>query len=132
MAKNNKFKTFKDILLKKGFLSDVLSTASYGNPWFAFGTHTDTDTETYETAKALYTCREDIWAYVLIHGGFLLVEDVEEEKEFKLSLKDFERALKSLALNYPSQYAAIMDESGDLYDYDALIQVAVFKEVVYG
>lgn len=136
-----KFNSVKQLLNDHEWLTDVLSTASYGNSWFQFGTHVDTPDEVYETAKSLYDCREEIWAYVLQHGGFLLVTDIEDcdcdddedyGKDYKISLKDFKNKFMKFVLNYPNQYAAIMDETMDLYDADALLQVVVFGEVVYG
>lgn len=125
-------KTIKSIVNNKEFLVNFLSTASYGSTWFAFGTHTDTPKEIYENAKLLNECREEIWADVLLNGGFLLVEDVEEEKDYKVSIKDIEKGFATFMLECPQAYARIMDEEDDFYDDDALMQVIVFGEVVYG
>lgn len=124
-------KSVKDLLTQE-FLSDLLSNASYGNSWFAFGTHKDTPEEVYQAAKSIYECREDIWAYNLLHGGYLLVEDVEEETDYKLSLKDIIKGMKIMILNYPRMYASLMYDGGDIYDNDAVIQCAVFGELTYG
>ena len=114
------------------FLTDLLSGASYGSSWFAFGTHKDTPDDVYQAAKDCYECREDIWAYNLLHGGFLLVADVEEDEDYRLSLKDIIKGFEIVMLNYPRMYASIMKEEGDFYDYDAVIQCAVFGELTYG
>lgn len=114
------------------FLTDILCSASYGSSWFYFGTHQDTPKSIYEDAKTCYECREDIWAYILLHDGFLVIEDIEEEEEHKISLKDIIKGFKIVMLNYPQQYADIMEENGDYYDYDAVIQCAVFGDIVYG
>lgn len=125
-------KTIKNIVNNKEFLVNFLSTASYGSTWFAFGTHTDTPREIYENAKLLNECREEIWADVLLNGGFLLVEDVEEEKDYKVSINDIEKGFTTFMLECPQAYARIMDKEDDFYDDDALMQVIVFGEVVYG
>lgn len=125
-------KSIKDIIYRKEWLSDWLSTATYGNPWFAFGTHKDTPDDVYDLAKRFGECREDIWAYVLLHGGTLLVEDVEEEEDHAVTMKDVEKGFLIFMLNCPTQYAALMDETADIYDADALMQCIVFGEVVYG
>lgn len=124
-------KSVKELFTQE-FLSDLLSSASYGSSWFAFGTHKDTPDDVYQAAKDCYECREDIWAYNLLHGGYLLIEDVEDEKEYKLSLKDIIKGFKIVMFNYPNMYASIMDDGGDLYDNDAVIQCAVFGELTYG
>jgi hypothetical protein len=133
MENVKKFNSFNELLNDHDWLTDVLATAIYGSPWFHVSTHADTDDETYKSAKVFsHDCREDIWAYVLQHGGYLLVVDTEDEKEYKISLKDFEDKIVKFVLNCPSQYAAIMDETMDLYDADALLQTVVFGEVIYG
>lgn len=133
MENVKKFNSFNELLNDHDWLTDVLATAIYGSPWFHVSTHADTDDETYKSAKVFSHCREDIWAYVLQHGGYLLVVDTEDdEKEYKISLKDFEDKIVKFVLNCPSQYAAIMDETMDLYDADALLQTVVFGEVIYG
>lgn len=125
-------KSVKSIVSDKEFLVNFLSTASYGSTWFAFGTHKDTPKDIYENAKLLNECREEIWADVLLNGGFLLVEDVEEEKDYKVSLKDIEKGFKTFMVECPRAYANIMNEEDDYFDDDALMQVIVFGEVVYG
>ena len=127
----SKIKSVKDIITNKEWLSEWLSTATYGSPWFRFGVHVDTDNEMYKVAKLRNECREDIWADVLLNGGFFLVEDVEEEKSYKLSIKDIEKGFKKFMLKCPNQYAALMDETADLYDADALMQVIIFGELTY-
>lgn len=125
-------KSIKKIVNNKEFLVNWLADASFTPFWAKFGVHIDTPNDVYENAKLVNECREDIWAEVLLNGGFLLIEDVEEEKEYKVSLKDVEKGLKTLIFNYPRNYANIMTEEGDFYDYDALLQCVVFGDVVYG
>ena len=130
MAK--KINSVKAIITNHEWLTNWLSDASYGNYWASFGTHQDTDKELYETAKTMYDCREDIWAYILINGGYLLIEDREEEKEYKVSIKDIEKGFKKFMFHYPRQYANIMTEEGDMLDADCLLQTIVFGEEIYG
>lgn len=132
-----KFNSVKEVLTKE-FLSDWLSTATYGSFWCNCSTHKDTSDELYKKAKEKNECREDIWAYILLHGGSINVVDVEEledgneEAEHKVMLRDIENALPLFMLNYPKQWAAIMDETMDLYDADALLQFIVFGDLIYG
>lgn len=132
-----KYNSIKDVLTKT-FLSDWLSTATYGSFWCDCCVHKDTSDEVYVQAKKNNDCREDVLADVLLNGGALNICDVEEceegneEGEHKMTLADIENALPLFMLNYPSQWGAIMDETGDLYDADALLQFVVFGDVIYG
>ena len=126
-------KSIKKIVNNKEFLVDWLANHIYiPSFWAKIGVHIDTPNDVYENAKLVNEGREDIWAEVLLNGGFLLIEDVEKEKEYKVSLKDVEKGLKTLIFNYPRNYANIMTEEGDFYDYDALLQCVVFGDVIYG
>lgn len=133
------YKSIKDVLTKK-FLSDWLSTAIYGNFWCECSTHVDTTDDVYENAKKNNTCREEIWADVLLNGGALNIVDVEEwdlddensEAEHKLTLADIEKVIPLFMLNYPRQWANIIEGQDDLIDADALLQFAVFGDWIYG
>ena len=83
-------------LKQKEFLVDFLSTATYGSFWAQFGKHKDTPDDVYQNAKANNECREEVWADVLLNGGFFLVVDAEEGDEYKLSLKDFIKGASKL------------------------------------
>ena len=133
MAKIN---SVKEILTHE-FLTDWLSTALYGSSWFDCATHKDTSDEVYEKAKKENDTREDVWADVLLNGGALNVIDMEEadgsgEGEYKMTLEDIEEAIPLFTLNHPSEWASIMDETGDIYDSDALLQFVIFGDVQYG
>ena len=123
-------RTIKE-LFTHDFICNILCTAFYDSSWFAFGVHQDTDKQIYEDAKTCYECREDIWTYVLMHNGYIIIEDIEEEEDYKLSLKDLIKGFKTLMLNYPQHYANIMTKNADYYDCDAVIQCAIFGEIVY-
>lgn len=125
-------KSIKAIVSNKDFLVGFLADVSYDNYWASFGTHQDTPKEVYENAKAVNECREEVWADVLLNGGFLLVEDREEEKDHKVSLKDIEKGFKKFIFACPRNYANIMCEDSDFYDVDNLLQTIIFGEVVYG
>ena len=134
MAKINSVKD----LFNQEFLCDLLSTASCGSFWFHCGVHKDTPSKIYKNARKKYECAEDIWAYCLLHGGFINIVDVEENEEnpengqHKISLEDIIKGMKIVILNYPKIYAALMDESADLFDADAVIQCSVFGDIIYG
>lgn len=125
--------SIKEIFTQE-FLSNLLSTASYGSPWFVFTVHKDTDDKTYNEAKSLYECREDRWAYILLNGGSLNIVDVddEDEEEHKVTLDDIVKGFEIVMFNYPEQYCSLMTENDDFYDADSVIQCAIFGELTYG
>ena len=67
-------------------------------------------------------CREDIWAQILFNGKPLILID-EEGESHNLYLKDIEE----LHVNW--QW---LEDNGDFYDNNAILQRAVYGEVVYG
>ena len=119
-------------IVNREFISDLLSGALYDSPWFRCGTHKDTPTEVYQSAKDANDCAEDVWAYVVVNGGYLLIEDIEEQKEYKIDYKKIIKGFKRFMIDDPRHYAEIMCEEGDFWSYDSLLQTIVFGEVIYG
>lgn len=130
MAKR-KNRSVKAIVGNKDFLTSLLSGAIYGSPWFSGGVHQDTPKEIYQAARDCNECAEDIWADVLLQGGFVLIEDFEDGVDYKISLKDVEKGFRRFMVDDPRHYADIMLEEADFYGYDALLQTIVFGEVQY-
>ena len=134
MAKIN---SVKDLFTHE-FLMDILCTASYGSFWFECSVHKDTPYEVYKTAKENFECREDIWTDCLLNGGYIDICDVEEcdgetdDREYKIGLDDIVKGFEIVMLKYPQLYANIMEETYDIYDADAVIQCAVFGDIIYG
>lgn len=128
------------------FLTDLLSTASYGSFWFeAFAfinsaianvAHPSQKAlkqkELYDSASKKYDCREEIWADILLNGGELYILDVEEDERHTITLDDIIKGFKIVRDKYPHFYKDIMEENYDLIGADAVIQCAVFDELVYG
>ena len=123
---------FMDGVFTHQFLSNLLTTASYGSFWFSVSYRDCNPEILIEGARNLHECREDIWAEILLKGGQICVMDAEEEKDYFLKLEDIKRGFLLTMLNYPTMYAALMDETEDLYDADCVIQCAVFGEQTYG
>lgn len=126
-------KMIKDIkeVFNQEFLMNLLCTASCNSFWFTCSVHEDTPKSVINKAKSLECC-EDKWAYCLLHGGSINIYDFEEATDHKLTLKQIIDGFKIVMLNYPKMYAAIMDKTYDLYDADAVIQCAVFGDIIYG
>ena len=131
MEEKKVYKTV-DELLTEEFLSDWLSTASYGNIWCSVFIHNDTSDSLYNEAKEIKETREDEMAYILKRGGSILVIDEEEERDYKVTYEDIKNGIQTFVLNYPRQWAAIVEGDADLYDADILLQWIVFGEYVYG
>ena len=114
-------------------LINFLSTASYDSFFFSFrvkkGTYEDFLTpEEYDTLD----CCEDKWAHVLQRGGSIQIFDIEEEETFPLDLGQILTGATKLMEENPVAMQRIFDGEDDFYDNDAIIQYAIFGEIVYG
>lgn len=124
---------FIDNTFTKTFLSDLFSTAFYGSSWFCVSYSEVNDEALIKDVKSKNDCREDIWADLLLRGGKIAVSDIEDgEKTHVLTLDDIKNGFVIVMAKYPSMFEAIVEETEDLYDADAVIQCAIFGEVVYG
>lgn len=130
MAK--KIRSIKSIITKKDFISCVLSDALYNSPWFRCKVSSSTPQSLVDEARSKHDCREDIWEHILLGGGSITIIDPEDEKTYEVDLKAFEKGFKLFMLNEPRHYGDLMNECGDFYTADALLQTIVFGEVVYG
>ncbi len=114
---------------KQKNVEDLLSVASYGSPWFEYGA-LKKFSEKYPPEQFEY--REERWAKILLDGGYIMVYDVEDEKDHKLTLKMLKKAWRSDESQVVRAKANILDDDYDLYDADAIVQCAIFGEVLYG
>lgn len=115
-------------------LVNILSGATYGSDWL----------EIYATREERGKikidggdCREDVWAKILLAGGTVQAVDHndDEETEYPLTLTDFKEAFTILGRESKSALMNIIEDEGmnaDYYDYNNLLQCAMFKEIVYG
>ena len=121
-------------------LSYILSGALYGSSW-ASADYKKEDKEKYNTPE--HDCFEDILTDILLGGGKILItdeeelaeaEDEEEEKaaEHWLGLEDFQQALHTLKEDFHGMWSDLVDEQADYFTYDSILQLACFKELVYG
>ena len=67
-------------------------------------------------------CREDIWAQILFNGKPLILTD-EEGENHNLYLTDIENQ----HVNWEW-----LENNGDFYDNNAILQKDIFGEVIYG
>lgn len=125
-------KSNKSFVNDKEFLVCFLADATYDTYWAQVSVSDKNDAALVAAARDKNECREDIWADVLLGGGVLDVYDYEDEENHEISLKSVEKGFNKLMREYPHNYANIKDENYDFYDVDALLQVIVFGEVIYG
>jgi hypothetical protein len=59
------------------------------------------------------------------------VKDPEDGKHHKLTLAKIKKGLQILAKKYPDHYADIVGENDDMYTGDALVQCALFGNIIY-
>lgn len=124
-----KYKMNMEYLDKQENLEDLLATASCGSPWFEYGALKKFSKQ-YPPEQ--FTCREERWAKILLDGGYIMVCDVEDEKDYKLTLEMLKKAWQSDDPQVARAKADILDDDYDIYDADAIIQCALFGEVLYG
>lgn len=136
-------------------LVNLFSTSTYGSEWLSIGTPIG-------ASKGLLTeddCREDAWAKVILAGKKLFFYDyyAEDENEFygnqphtwskngdgegimryEFTLEDIENGIaKCIDLGgWVSDCAfhlVFSPENLDLYEAEAIMQVIVFGEIIYG
>lgn len=115
---------------------NILNIGLFGSPWFCVSTPNFTHKEknkyitaTKEEMKGWD--KEDLWAHILSNGGFIEVEDVRKETTHFLTLEKIKIACEILKNAYPQMYVNIMEENGDFRDNDAVIQIAIFGDIIY-
>lgn len=71
--------------------------------------------------------------YPLNEGGALIIRDNEAEgAQFTLDSAALERGLQLMATKYPKHFADIIEENDDGDTSDALVQLSIFGDVIYG
>lgn len=101
------------------------------------------DRKSYNAAKkqliaegAILPCVEDIWARMLLNGGSMEFTDPEDGREIEVNIHDIAKAV----IDYGNSHVAsdlgpslkAIAEDGDFYDADAVIQFAMYGNVIYG
>lgn len=113
---------------------NVFATATQGSDWLLMKVAKDKKSQQLkmEANKKDLNCREDIWAYVLEHGGKVVCYDGEEDEEHEITMEDYKKGFDIFIQQCPKHYADLMCDDGDYYTSDALMQCVMFGEVVYG
>ena len=82
-------------------------------------------------------CREDVWLQILADGNSLILTETDEGggNDHKLTLL---KLLKGIDMYFKSDYGCKaknfeeLEENGDFYDNEAILQLAIFGDVIYG
>lgn len=71
--------------------------------------------------------------YPLNEGGSLTIRDNEDGgKQYKLDMKAVKRGLELMAQRYPKYFTEILSGNDDGNTSDALVQLALFGDLIYG
>lgn len=115
----------KKIVTDREWLTNWLSDAFYSSPWFEVSKYYPPSTSSSDV------CREEKWVSALLNGGYIVVDDPEENKRHKVTLEDIIKGFGKFIFDCPEQYANMMTENYDFYDADCLLQIVIFGEVTY-
>lgn len=88
--------------------------------------------EQYENCKNTEgDCIEDKMADVLLNGGKVIITDLEDEEDKELTIY---KLLDACSTDEGYDYAKtlLIDEDGDYFTANNLLQLALYGEVVYG
>lgn len=130
--------TVKILKLTLEELSNIISTAFYGNEYMAIG---------YKGNPSIsHDCFEDNAAQVLLDGGTILVTDQEADGDiygnlpkyrdgnghvfYKVTLEDILKGASNLECLEMIQ--SLLNGNGDMYTGWNLFQRIVFGEIIYG
>lgn len=69
---------------------------------------------------------------VLTDSGCWVIRPVDEDRVYHLNRADIQRALRNIGDRRPGLFDRLMGGHYDAADADALVQTALFGEVVYG
>lgn len=117
---------------------DIVNLLSFEGGGFDYWAIISTEDDTYEAASRRLTkrlknkhemiCYEDILANILENGGELTITDRADDKEFTL---DMDMLLKGYKL-YFENGGDLDSDNMDANDADAILQYALFGELIYG
>lgn len=124
--------TITKVELTKDDVVTILADALYGCDYLSV----KNDEEFYERYeevkdKTADPCIEDKIADILFDGGAVTITDLEEEEDCILTLEGLYKAIKTEE-GYDYAKTLLIDEDGDYYTANNLLQMALFGEVVYG
>lgn len=75
---------------------------------------------------------EPYYKKAMSDGHHVKIRDICGEGEYFINLTSIRQGLTVMADKYPKHLHDIITERGDAYTGDALIQCAVFGEIIYG
>ena len=128
-----KVKVTYEYELDHTLLTDILSTALTGNDLWTV----DWSEEDMKAVKANHPeitdwCIEDVLAALLEDGKTFTLIDNEEDKEYAVTAEMFANGIALYEKDHGTIQSIMEDSDFDLWDGDAVLQLAVFWEVIYG
>lgn len=128
-----KVKVTYEYELDHTLLTDILSTALTGNDLWTV----DWSEEDMKAVKANHPeitdwCIEDVLAALLEDGKTFTLIDNEEDKEYAVTAEMFANGIALYEKDHGTIQSIMEDSDFDLWDGDAVLQLAVFGEVIYG
>lgn len=113
---------------------DIFSTAFTGSCWICI----DWDEELYDAAEKELkaarkdVCIEDVLAKLIEDGKSFCIIDEEEGQHYELNEANLRRGCELYETERGSIRKCMDDGAFDLWEGDAIIQYALFGEVIYG
>lgn len=117
-------------------ISDVLCSALEGgsNHWYLIDDFVVPTTWEFDSEPK--RPRSGHWPhdYPLNPGGALMISSPEDPDQGikRLDAEAIQRGLAVLAEKYPHHLLDLLEETGDAYTGDALLQCSLFGDIVYG
>ena len=114
-------------------LTDILSTALTGNDlWTVDWSEEDAKAVKANHPEITDWCIEDVLAALLEDGKTFILIDNEEDKEHAVTAEMFANGIALYEKDHGTIQSIMEDSDFDLWDGDAVLQLAVFGEVIYG
>ena len=130
-------------------LSDIFSTATYGSDWLEIHVSEGSCSlwnELKEAEPDRHWTREEKWATVILHDGFLAVVDHfadEDDKNYDesvggalyiIGLREINEGVNAYARENFVSLARLLENEGeaDYYDGNEFMQCVLFGETIYG
>lgn len=127
-------------------MDDIISILSDGFADSLAFSAVDYDRDEYLSTKSKMQkngwkdiCVEEVQAQMLIDGKSLILFECETHKQHKLTLTKLMKAIEHMIDKVENENGCtrlhalhLIFDGGDFYDYEGILQLAIFGEVIYG
>ena len=125
---NLNYYNMKTIELTHDLIVHILSGAFTGSYWIDGIDYAESSKQITRNPN---DCLEDILAKILEKGLSFDIIDTEDEY-YNLTKEKLENGLQIVQEKYPDFYKDFVEENGDYYTYDAILQCALFDDIIFG